>query len=77
MVINKDFDVRINSDDPFHILTVENQLRWKYPALADSQLGHSFRFVVCRTETSTTSKYLKHHVLYLETKTGRDIGWWM
>ncbi|XP_013402831.1 RNA pseudouridylate synthase domain-containing protein 1 [Lingula anatina] len=45
VVIDKDPDVRINSDDPNMAVTVENQLRLLYPDKADARIKHGYRFI--------------------------------
>lgn len=43
IVLNKRYDILINSDDP-DVLTVQTQLRHLFPHLANKQLTHEFRF---------------------------------
>lgn len=43
VVINKQQDVKINSNDPSDLVTVETQLRKLYPEHIDHQATHSFR----------------------------------
>jgi len=45
LVVDKHYDVLINSDDPEQLLTVENQLRKSYPELVDNSVKHGFRLV--------------------------------
>ncbi|ELU02087.1 hypothetical protein CAPTEDRAFT_224650 [Capitella teleta] len=43
IVVNKHYDLVINSDDP-SVLSVETQLRHLHPELVDSSIAHGFRF---------------------------------
>ncbi|KZS08928.1 RNA pseudouridylate synthase domain-containing protein 1 [Daphnia magna] len=45
LVIDKLYDVLINSNDPTEKLTVEHQLRKLFPNLANDKLTHGFHFV--------------------------------
>lgn len=45
IVVNKRFDVLINSNSPKDVVTVENQLRHRYPEHVDDDTTHGFRFV--------------------------------
>jgi len=46
IVINKHFDLKINSDDPEDVVTVATLLCELYPALLDKTISHGFRFVI-------------------------------
>ena len=46
VVVNKRWDVLINSNDQADEVTVETQLRHLYPHLVDPKLGHSFRLSI-------------------------------
>lgn len=43
IVVNKRYDLLINSNDPKE-LTVQTQLRHRFPHLVDKDVGHEFRF---------------------------------
>jgi len=45
IVVNKRFDILINSNDPKDIVTVEKQLRYRFPEHVDDDTTHGFRFV--------------------------------
>ncbi|XP_071504849.1 RNA pseudouridylate synthase domain-containing protein 1-like [Diadema antillarum] len=45
IIVDKHYDVKINSDKAEDAVTVETQLAHLYPDLVDGQLCHSFRFV--------------------------------
>lgn len=45
LVVNKHYDVKINSDDPADAITIATQLAKRYPHLVEAGLPHSFRFV--------------------------------
>jgi hypothetical protein len=42
-VINKHFDVKINSDDPEDTITIATLLHQSYPAFLDKNVKHGFR----------------------------------
>ncbi|PIK47216.1 putative RNA pseudouridylate synthase domain-containing protein 1 [Apostichopus japonicus] len=44
IVVNKHYDIKINSDDETDELTVANQLAKKFPDLVEEGLAHYFRF---------------------------------
>ncbi|XP_018014448.1 RNA pseudouridylate synthase domain-containing protein 1 isoform X2 [Hyalella azteca] len=44
LVVNKDYDLLINSDNPHIKVTLQTQLENKYPELANPNLGHQFHF---------------------------------
>ena len=46
LVVNKRQDVKINSNDPTDLVTVETQLRHRFPEYVDEKTVHGFRFVV-------------------------------
>eukprot|EP00088_Acartia_fossae_P039563 TRINITY_DN4118_c0_g1_i11.p1 TRINITY_DN4118_c0_g1~~TRINITY_DN4118_c0_g1_i11.p1 ORF type:complete len:287 (+),score=-3.80 TRINITY_DN4118_c0_g1_i11:83-943(+) len=56
IVVNKDFDVVINSNDPER-LSIYRQLSYKYPELANEKLTHGF-YVAHRLDYSTSGVYL-------------------
>ena len=43
VVINKHFDLKINSDDPADIVTVATLLGDLHPSLMDKNIAHGFR----------------------------------
>lgn len=43
VIVNKRWDVLINSNSPADEVTVETQLCHLFPQLVDKSLGHSFR----------------------------------
>lgn len=45
IVVDKRFDLKVNSDDPTDTVTVATLLRRQYPDLVDSNAFHGFRFV--------------------------------
>ena len=55
LIINKQYDILINSDDPEQLLTVENQLRKMYPELVDDTVKHGFRSVLSQDYVLVTT----------------------
>ena len=47
IVVDKNFDVKINSDDENDTVTVATQLAERFPELADPEICFLFRFVNC------------------------------
>ncbi|XP_063961986.1 RNA pseudouridylate synthase domain-containing protein 1-like [Lytechinus pictus] len=45
VVVDKHYDVKINSNDPKDAITVATQLARLHPELVDESLPHSFRFI--------------------------------
>ncbi|XP_038065362.1 RNA pseudouridylate synthase domain-containing protein 1-like [Patiria miniata] len=45
IVVNKHYDVKINSDDSSDKITVATQLAHRFPELVDASVAHQFRFV--------------------------------
>ena len=43
IVVDKNFDLKINSDDDTDKVTVATQLAEKFPDLADDTIAHKFR----------------------------------
>ncbi|XP_022092579.1 RNA pseudouridylate synthase domain-containing protein 1-like isoform X2 [Acanthaster planci] len=45
IVVNKHYDVKINSNDSGDRVTVATQLAYRFPQLVDASVAHQFRFV--------------------------------
>jgi hypothetical protein len=59
LVINKPFDVKVNSDKPTEY-TVATQLKQHFPDLVDETCSHHFRYVPC-----VSYKTCSHHFKYV------------
>ena len=46
VVVNKRWDVRINSEDPRHTVTLSKQLAYKLPETADNSVTHQYRYLL-------------------------------
>lgn len=56
IVVDKRFDLKVNSDDPMDSVTVATLLRRQYPDLVDSNAFHGFRLETAFTHLSISVK---------------------
>lgn len=62
VVINKRYDLKVNSDDPSDAITVATQLHLLYPDAFDGRTSHGFRLhIFCSLKSQPIIFFLKFY----------------